>query len=119
MALRRVQEADFNQRGFWALIATQFQGAFNDNLYKWVIQFFLIALLSRAGAATRSGGVIFEWVGGVFSGLGLHFSQNQKGDIDLAVAQFHLTAVPQDYIPAMATFLFSLPFIIFPSLFGA
>lgn len=31
-----------NRKGFWALIATQFQGAFNDNLYRFVIVFYMI-----------------------------------------------------------------------------
>ncbi|MGB9334029.1 MAG: acyl-[ACP]--phospholipid O-acyltransferase [Candidatus Acidiferrales bacterium] len=30
------------QRGFWALIATQFQGAFSDNILKWVISFIVL-----------------------------------------------------------------------------
>ena len=35
-----------SERGFWALIATQFQGAFNDNAFK-VIVIFLIPLLVK------------------------------------------------------------------------
>ncbi len=31
----------WNRRGFWALILTQFQGAFNDNLYRWIITYHL------------------------------------------------------------------------------
>ena len=30
------------RRGFWALIATQFQGAFNDNAFKYIIILFLL-----------------------------------------------------------------------------
>ncbi len=33
------------QKGFWALIATQFQGAFNDNLYRFLIVFFICGKL--------------------------------------------------------------------------
>ena len=36
------QPAPVSQRGFWALIATQFQGAFSDNALKW-LALFLIA----------------------------------------------------------------------------
>lgn len=37
-------------RGFWALIGTQFQGAFNDNLYRFLIVFYMTALYGTAGA---------------------------------------------------------------------
>ncbi|MBN2308046.1 MAG: MFS transporter, partial [Candidatus Hydrogenedentes bacterium] len=36
-------------RGFWALIATQFQGAFNDNAFKFIIIFSLPAILTDPG----------------------------------------------------------------------
>ena len=32
------------QRGFWALIVTQFQGAFSDNALKWIISFLILGL---------------------------------------------------------------------------
>jgi acyl-[acyl-carrier-protein]-phospholipid O-acyltransferase/long-chain-fatty-acid--[acyl-carrier-protein] ligase len=31
-----------NPLGFWALIATQFQGAFNDNAFKWLVSFLVL-----------------------------------------------------------------------------
>lgn len=71
-----------SKRGFWALIATQFQGAFNDNLFKFLVVFFLVDLYARKfGPEARE-----------------------------AAAQ---TMVPVSFI------LFSLPFIIFPGLFGS
>lgn len=66
------------KRGFWALIATQFQGAFSDNLFKMVLVFFFLD-----AAAGTSG--------------------------ELSSAE----------IAAYAGMLFSLPYIIFPSIFGA
>jgi len=39
-------ECKMNGRGFWALIATQFQGAFNDNAFK-VIVVFLLPLMAK------------------------------------------------------------------------
>src|SRR6266478_2584650 len=30
------------RRGFWSLIATQFQGAFSDNALKWLVSFLLL-----------------------------------------------------------------------------
>ncbi|MGH9692398.1 MAG: acyl-[ACP]--phospholipid O-acyltransferase [Candidatus Acidiferrales bacterium] len=32
------------RRGFWSLIATQFQGGFSDNALKWVISFLILGL---------------------------------------------------------------------------
>jgi len=82
------QDDQFNKRGFWALMATQFQGAFNDNLYQWVITFYLLAMF-RPGV---EGGAEHLYLG-------------------------RYTA--DTFVPAFATFLFSIPFIIFPAVFGA
>ncbi|NLN93645.1 MAG: AMP-binding protein [Candidatus Hydrogenedens sp.] len=78
----------FRPGGFWALMATQFQGAFNDNLYQWVIVYYLLALATQS-TGTSEGSLIF----GKFTA--------------------------DTFVPSFATFLFSLPFIIFPALFGA
>ena len=42
--------------GFWALNATQFQGAFNDNLFKFLIIYFLVGLSTNSltGAADEA-----------------------------------------------------------------
>jgi acyl-[acyl-carrier-protein]-phospholipid O-acyltransferase/long-chain-fatty-acid--[acyl-carrier-protein] ligase len=32
------------RRGFWSLIATQFQGAFSDNALKWLVSFLLLGM---------------------------------------------------------------------------
>ena len=85
-------EADYRPRGFWALVVTQFQGAFNDNVYQWLIIYSLIAGLKGADG----GGIV-------------HFS----------LLGHNLTVAPYDYVTSLSTFLFSLPFILFPSLFGA
>lgn len=63
-------------RGFWALIATQFQGAFNDNLFQYTIIYFLVALYAADEEATGT-------------------------------------------INSIAGIVFSLPFILFPGIFGA
>ena len=31
------------QRGFWSLMGTQFQGAFSDNVLKWLVIYLVIA----------------------------------------------------------------------------
>jgi len=41
-----VLDQAYKKGGFWSLMATQFQGAFNDNLYQWVITFYLLAQFS-------------------------------------------------------------------------
>ncbi len=74
--------------GFWALMATQFQGAFNDNLYQWVITFYLLSLFPTVSGSTET---------------------------YLYLGRFPAST----FVPAFATFLFSMPFIIFPALFGA
>ena len=74
---------DRGVRGFWPLIGTQFQGAFNDNLFRYLIVYYLISLLAKDMAT----GVVDEGMS----------------------AQ----------IASLATRLFSIPFIIFPGLFGA
>ena len=83
-----VQDDRYNKGGFWALMATQFQGAFNDNLYQWVITFYLLALFPKVVDGAKE----YLYLG--------RFTANT-------------------FVPAFATFLFSMPFIIFPALFGA
>ena len=68
--------------GFWALIATQFQGAFNDNLFRLLIQYTILAALVLPGM--------------------------EKPDEAAAKA-----------VPAIATIIFALPFLIFPGIAGA
>ena len=36
-----VAEERYDAKGFWALIAVMFQGAFNDNAYKFVLIYYL------------------------------------------------------------------------------
>ena len=40
----------WDKRGFWALIATQFQGAFNDNAYRWIITYYLFDVCKKSSA---------------------------------------------------------------------
>ncbi|HNT86386.1 MAG TPA: MFS transporter, partial [Candidatus Hydrogenedentes bacterium] len=80
----------FNRGGFWALIVTQFQGAFNDNLYQFVIIFFLLSL------ATSTPVEATDWYGKLVGLFGT-----------------------KDFVYAFASFIFAVPFIIFPALFGA
>lgn len=67
--------------GFWALIFTQFQGAFSDNLFRWVLIYFLLrtSIDGDAGSEMERTGLVMGLSGA----------------------------------------LFSLPYIIFPGIFGA
>ncbi|MBX3177637.1 MAG: MFS transporter [Candidatus Hydrogenedentes bacterium] len=85
-------ERPYHPRGFWALVVTQFQGAFNDNVYQWVIVFSLLAIMSGGAAG---------------------------GELMFSILGWDLTLSRYDYVSGVSRFLFSLPFIIFPSLFGA
>src|ERR1700746_445497 len=51
------------QRGFWSLIATQFQGAFNDNGLK----FFVIYLILGQNPTTAEKDVVFFLIGNLFA----------------------------------------------------
>lgn len=74
--------APWNRSGFWALIATQFQGAFNDNLFKFLVVYFLVALSQDAITGQRNEAITDKTI-------------------------------------AIATMIFSLPFILFPGIFGS
>ncbi|MCP4639618.1 MAG: MFS transporter [bacterium] len=65
-------------RGFWALIFTQFQGAFSDNLYRFIIVFMMLERHAASGADKN---------------LSLYYS-------------------------ALGTILFSVPYLVFPSITG-
>ena len=82
----------YPRRGFWALIVTQAQGAFNDNLFQFIIIYYLIAQYSLAGD------------GGVY---------------EIGFGDWSFSLVMAENVQNIATLLFSLPFIIFPAMFGA
>ena len=52
-----------SQRGFWALIVTQFQGAFSDNALKWLAIFLITQTVTSAGQRDR----LVTIVGGLFA----------------------------------------------------
>jgi len=80
-----ITEEQFDKKGFWALVVTQFQGAFNDNLFQFLLIPFLVLYYA---SATPEGTSL----------LGIDLSRNVEN---------------------FASFLFSMPFIIFPAFFGA
>ncbi len=56
----------FDVKGFWALIATMFQGAFNDNAYKFVLIYYLCDKFADEAAGRPA-----TWVTTVLAALGL------------------------------------------------
>lgn len=70
---------DYGKRGFWAFIATLFQGAFNDNLYRWIITYYLFNRYTNpetgaldpgtAAAITSAGAILFSIPYIVFPGI--------------------------------------------------
>ena len=52
-----------SSRGFWALIVTQFQGAFSDNARKWLAIFLITQAVTSAGERDR----LVMIVGGLFA----------------------------------------------------
>ncbi|PCJ56270.1 MAG: hypothetical protein COA73_12550, partial [Candidatus Hydrogenedentota bacterium] len=75
MAAQTYDKSKF-QKGFWSLMGVMFQGAFSDNLFKWIIIYLLMDAATTIDIETSSG------------------------------------------IAAIATALFSLPYILFPGFFG-
>ncbi len=47
-------------KGFWALIVTQFQGAFNDNLFKWVIVYFVFQKVGESQVTVSVATMLFS-----------------------------------------------------------
>ena len=45
----------YSTRGFWSLVATQFQGAFNDNMYRYMLVFTLAGALAADEAEAGRG----------------------------------------------------------------
>ena len=64
-------------RGFWALIVTQFQGAFSDNALKWLVTFIVMGLglsvverdrlVTVVGAVFALPFILFSMTGGFFA----------------------------------------------------
>ncbi len=106
--------------GFWALIATQFQGAFNDNLYRFAIIFFMIARYagapeSQAGRdmtmkLSSLGAILFAVPFLVFPGLAGSLSDRyEKRSIVIATKIWEVAVM----IAAWVAFHVGNPYLIF------
>ncbi|MFM1920314.1 MAG: hypothetical protein RLZZ303_1948 [Candidatus Hydrogenedentota bacterium] len=87
---RYISEAEFRPKGFWALVVTQFQGAFNDNLYQYLIMFFVLGL----------------------------FAAN-PGSGTMTIPGLETVIPPDVWVPNIATLVLALPFLMFPGFFGS
>ena len=77
----------YSAKGFWSLVVTQFQGAFNDNLYRYVMVYTLAVVLSSGdgpvdrGQITAFSGVLmalpFILFPGFFGSLSDRFSKKR------------------------------------------
>jgi len=80
------------KRGFWSLIVTQFQGAFNDNAYKNLVVFIILGtglaqadrdrLVLVAGTLFSIPFILFSMTGGF---LADRFSKRHRHDRDKVV----------------------------------
>jgi acyl-[acyl-carrier-protein]-phospholipid O-acyltransferase / long-chain-fatty-acid--[acyl-carrier-protein] ligase len=119
-------------RGFWALIVTQFQGAFSDNALKWLATFIITQVITQAEERDRLitivGGlfaipfILFSMAGGFFAD---RFSKRQ---VILGVKLFEVAvmslalfalATRQIYLTIFCVFLMGVHSAIFgPSKYG-
>ena len=125
-------EGNGGGRGFWALIVTQFQGAFSDNTLKWLATFLVMQsgmsenvrdrLISIVGALFAIPFILFSMTGGFFAD---HFSKRR---VVLGVKVFEVfvmslalfsLATRQLYLTIFCVFLMGVHSAIFgPSKYG-
>ncbi|MCC6486107.1 MAG: hypothetical protein IT364_01285, partial [Candidatus Hydrogenedentes bacterium] len=77
----------YDARGFWSLVVTQFQGAFNDNMYRYMLVFTLAGALTAneveagRGHITAISSVVmslpFILLPGLFGSLADRFSKKR------------------------------------------
>ena len=74
---RQTPDASGRLRGFWALFVTQFQGAFSDNVLKWLVVFMILGMNVSTAELHRVGElvtalfslpfILFSMAGGFFA----------------------------------------------------
>jgi acyl-[acyl-carrier-protein]-phospholipid O-acyltransferase/long-chain-fatty-acid--[acyl-carrier-protein] ligase len=120
------------QRGFWSLIATQFQGAFNDNALKFLVIYIIVAmnfqqqrrdfLVLVVGALFALPFIFFSMAGGYFADryskrsvtIGTKFMET--GVMLFAIAGLAMQSLP---LECAAVFLISTQAALFgPSKYG-
>ena len=71
------RQSESSLRGFWSLIVTQFQGAFSDNVLKWLVVFMILGMNVSSAEQHRVGElvaalfslpfILFSMAGGFFA----------------------------------------------------
>jgi acyl-[acyl-carrier-protein]-phospholipid O-acyltransferase/long-chain-fatty-acid--[acyl-carrier-protein] ligase len=119
-------------RGFWALIVTQFQGAFSDNTLKWLVTFLIMEanlpagkrdwLISTVGVLFAVPFILFSMAGGF---LADHFSKRRVVlgvkvfEIAVMSLAFYSLATRELYLSIFCVFLMGVHSAIFgPSKYG-
>jgi len=129
---RATAEANGGTRGFWALIVTQFQGAFSDNALKWLAIFFIMQadmsddqrdrLISVVGGLFAIPFILFSMTGGF---LADHFSKRRVVlgvkvfEVFVMTLTLYSLATRQLYVTIFCVFLMGVHSAIFgPSKYG-
>lgn len=86
------------QRGFWSLFVTQFQGAFSDNLFKWLVIFLISDTLLQSSGAPADALAAFR--------AGEAIPDGYRAAIQGAMAN-------RDQFISLVLAVFSLPFLLF------
>ncbi len=104
------RQSESNLRGFWSLIVTQFQGAFSDNVLKWLVVFMILGMNVSSTELHRVGElvtalfslpfILFSMAGGFFADrfskrtISVSVKIFEMGVMLLALAGFWLNQIP-------------------------
>ncbi|NUM55576.1 MAG: MFS transporter [Candidatus Hydrogenedentes bacterium] len=103
--------------GFWAFVATQFQGALNDNLFKGVIVFFLAAVTGQGRDSLGAIGTVvmalpFILFPGFFGVLADRYSKKDITVWSKYLEVFIMAAGMAGFLTQSQFFLFALLFLM-------
>jgi len=104
------RQSESSLRGFWSLIVTQFQGAFSDNVLKWLVVFMILGMNVSSTELHRVGElvtalfslpfILFSMAGGFFADrfskrtISVSVKIFEMGVMLLALAGFWLNQIP-------------------------
>ncbi len=104
------RQSESSLRGFWSLIVTQFQGAFSDNVLKWLVVFMILGMNVSSAELHRVGElvtalfslpfILFSMAGGFFADrfskrtISVSVKIFEMGVMLLALAGFWLNQIP-------------------------
>lgn len=95
--MKQITSAARSRRGFWCLIATQFQVAFSDNVLKTLVIFIILGMNTSMAAQQRTSGFLGELFALpfiLFSTYGGYFADRfSKRSVTIAVKIFEMIVV--------------------------